>query len=204
MGRVFLFDAVQNPSPAGQPAAPPDAPVPYVFTVPAVDFSQRSPFAFANTGQTPVAPDYAPVRFDTANGVPSIAGTALEPFHGAGPQGNAPPQASFDTGKYANSVIFAVTFTGAGLPVDANGQPINFVLPRPNNTRVLLTVQNQTVAGLVFYAWDAVASNVACMQIPMNGSLDRSSGTVPQGNLSLFATGAGTVLVEYANANIKT
>ncbi len=180
-------------------------PLPYPFREPGIFLGLRNPYSFVGyPDDIPPVPLNAGQWVDgvSPDGVAIVAGMVLQPIHNSGPQGESAPVASFDTGKYADSVIFTVTFNGAGLPVDANGNTLNFVLPRPNNTRVLLTVQNLDVPGPIYYNWDAIASNIGCMMIPQSGSLDRSGGTVPQGNLSLYSTGTGHAQIEYANANV--
>ncbi len=184
---------------------------PYDFGVSPVNLLERSPYTpITRIGLPPGYVPLSPVVWingqATIRGVPlgtpqSVTGqTPTARADGQVTQGGATP--IYNQGSFGDSSILVVNFTGAGLPVDAAGNPLLVVLPRPNNTRTLLLINNQTIAGPIFYNFDQVADNVASMQIAQGGSRNWSD-TIPQGNLSLFANGAGTVLIEYMNNNVS-
>lgn len=180
---------------------------PYMFGVEPVNMLHRSPYE-TNYSLPPDYHDMGEIKF--VNGIATVRGVPLgsvSSMQGAPAAGSQVQQAAqniiptYNRGSYGDSSILVVNFTGAGLPVDAQGNPLNFVLQRPNNTRTLLLVVNQTVPGPIFYNFDQVADNVASVQIPQGGNRNWGD-TVPQGNLSLFSNGAGTAIIEYINANV--
>jgi hypothetical protein len=103
------------------------------------------------------------------------------------------PDAVYVPQFYGDMIVFPVVFAAAGE---------RLVLNRPNAMRTSLLIVNSTVAGIVFYTFDRVADNVSCVPIIAGGNrlFDFS---VPQGDLHLFAAGAGTVIIEYMNRDIK-
>ena len=107
-----------------------------------------------------------------------------------------------DLTKYGDAQIANITFTAGGfstlLTFSANG---SIVLPRPQGYRAALLIQNVSVGGLIFYNYDQDA-DANSMPIGLGGSRNYAGEAVPQGNLSLFSTGAGTVVIEYMNISI--
>lgn len=94
---------------------------------------------------------------------------------------------------YGDMVTFAVQFAGAGSQL---------VLQRANTWRTSLLIVNSTVAGNIAYVFDRVADAVSCVPIVPGGNrlFDTS---VPQGDLHVFSTGAGIVIIEYMNRHIR-
>lgn len=169
-----------------------------------VNLSLRSPYSFNTSPGLPPAvvnAGGANVTVDE-NGATTIGGFTLQPFQNASNAVSAlETQPTYDTGKYGDAVVLPIVFGAAGLPLDNNGQAITFVLPRPNNTRISLLIQNATVLGQIWYQWGKAADNVYSVGIPSGGNRNFAD-SVPQGNLSIYSSGAGIVLIEYMNANV--
>ena len=165
----------------------------------AVSFRGRSPF---ETRQTPgLPPNYVAspgVKF--IGGSPTVNGIPLPPSDVPpqdGPAIGAPPimqpVPSFEPAQYGDSITFGVVFAGAGEAL---------VLRRPQTTRIMLLIQNFSVVGNIFYTFDRIADNgISCVAIGAGGNRLYDT-TVPQGDVHLFSTGAGTVLIEYMNRDI--
>lgn len=103
-----------------------------------------------------------------------------------------PPERIVNVGQFGEAITIALTFAAAGEVV---------ALARPDQTRISLLIQNLSVGGNVFYCFDRQADNVSCIAIGVNGNRLFDSA-VPQGELHLFSTGAGVVVVEYMNKSI--
>ncbi len=176
---------------------------PFLFDLVPVDLSGRG---LLNPARYRMAPamfggevhDGETVQF--INGKPYIGNTPLGDIGAqtgpANPQAIAPIDVK-DSSKYGDSVIIALVFAGAGFSTLGS-----VVLARPNNYRSALLIANQTVPGPIFYNYDQDADNVSSMQIAQNGSRNYDGQTVPQGNLSIFSSGAGTVILEFMNVNL--
>jgi hypothetical protein len=170
----------------------------------ALDFSGRSPFARRSVMPgVPVADTFSE-RLRFVGNVATIAGVPLAPINREPQQLiSAPPSAAqtqvkdaapvFDTGQYGDADTIQITFAAAGE---------RMVLPRPNNTRTLLLIQNLTVVANIHYCFDRQADNVSAVAIGPGGNR-LFDGVVPQGELHIFSTGAGIVIVEYMNKNIR-
>lgn len=175
-----------------------------MFQIQPINWQFRSPYQFLRPGQLPPAGQNvnaaAPTLNDAGNIV--IAGSELQPYQNnaaTGEQGAT--VAVVDNSKFGDSVISAVIFTSVGLPLDNNGNAITFILPRPNNTRILLLIANTTL-GQLWYNFNSPAG--VGVGVPIAAGGNRLWDTaVPQGNLSLFATAAGTVQIEYMNNNVS-
>ena len=168
-----------------------------------INFRMRSPYSFAPSQQA-LPPATMPVGAEVvadSQGNMTVAGSALTPFQNNNAVTAAPAIATFDTGNYADAVVIAIKFTAPGFAVDGMGNNIIFNLLRPNNTRTSLLIVNASVLGNVYYNWDKAADNVTSVPIAAGGSRNWAQSP-PQGNLSLFSSGAGTVIVEYANNNV--
>lgn len=177
--------------------------LPSPFSIAPVHFGTRSPYSFNNlVGVAPAGADISSQVDEDANGVLSVAGLVLQPINATATPGST-PTATVNAGAYGDAQIIQVNFTGAGLPVDAKGNPIQFILPRPNLTRLSLLIVNVSVLGNIYYAWDVVASNINGIPIAAGGNRDFST-VCPQGNLSLFSTGTGLALLEVINNNVNT
>jgi len=147
-------------------------------------------------GDAPVVtPRTFPVSRARDGGI-KIAGQTL-PVSPAAPQTPVAQigQPVYQPGLYGDAFTFPVVFAGAG----ASG----IALPRPKNKRVLLLIQNQLAANNIFYCFDRIADNVSCILIGAGGNRLFDS-VVPQGNLYIFALGAGSVVIEYMNIDIST
>lgn len=175
--------------------------LPSPFVIPPIHFGTRSPYSFNNlVGVAPAPLDLTAEVDEADDGTLSVAGVTLQPINATATPGTT-PTATVNAGAYGDAQFVTANFTGIGLPVDAKGNPIQFILPRPNLTRLALLIQNNTL-GTLYYAWEQTASNVGCISIPAGGN--RSFDTVcPQGNLSLYATSAGTAVIEYINNNVS-
>lgn len=155
----------------------------------AVDFQNRSRTMIG------VPPAYvAPPIVGDSGDVATIQGVPLPKLQPASVPGESvkTPTPSYDPSMYGDAIVFPVVFAAAGEQL---------VLQRPNNTRISLLIVNFTVVGQIFYTFDRVADNVSCVPIPAGGNrlFDFS---VPQGELHVFSTGAGTVIIEYINRDI--
>lgn len=169
----------------------------------AIDFSDRSRFSLRPMIGVP--PAYAkPLKTEVnAQGVQTVNGAPLPKWEPGTPiEGKVTPipgetlvspMPGYSPQWYGDAIVFPVVFAAAG--------PL-LVLPRPNQTRVSLLIVNSTVVGNIFYTFDRVADNVSCVPIVAGGNrlFDVS---VPQGDLHLFSTGAGTVIIEYMNRDIR-
>lgn len=104
-----------------------------------------------------------------------------------------PASAVFDPANYGEEDDIPITFAVAGDLL---------VLPRPNQTRILLLIQNLTVAGGIAYAFNKPATiNVNTTIIAGGNRLwDK---VVPQGDLHVAAAGAGNIVISYINTNIR-
>jgi hypothetical protein len=165
----------------------------------AISFRGRSPFETAQTPGLPPQPSPTPgITF--IGGAPTIGGVPLPPSD-IPPQDSSAiaspiavdPTPNYDPSQYGDSITFGVVFTGAGEAL---------VLRRPQTTRIMLLVQNFSVLGNIFYTFDRTADNgISCIAIGAGGNRLYDS-VVPQGDVHLFSTGAGTVLIEYINRDI--
>lgn len=188
---------------------------PYLFDIKPIDLSGRGLRNPARFRITPgVLPDSGQnadvIRF--VNGKAYIGNTPLGDINAqTGPAtfDNGPAaapsivQATSEPARYGDSVIVLINFTGAGFSTNTTYSPSgSVVLPRPQNKRAALLINNQTVAGPIYYNYDQDADNVSGMQIIMGGSRNYAGETVPQGNLSIYSSGSGTVLIEYMNVSI--
>lgn len=172
---------------------------PFLLDTPPLSFRGRSPFELRQTpGLPPPAAD--PLRIDYEGGQPIINGVPL-PVVRSLPQDSAGivrtievenPSGVFLPQNYGDAITIPIVFAALGERA---------VLPRPNTWRTSLLIQNLTVVGNVFYCFDRIADNISCVAIGAGGNrlFDYS---VPQGDLHLFSTGAGTVIVEYVNRDI--
>lgn len=155
----------------------------------AVDFRNR---ARTVIGIPPA--NVAPAIVQSAGGIATIQGVPLPKLQPASVPGESvkAPTPEYNPALYGDMIVFPVVFAGAGEQL---------VLQRPNNTRISLLIVNSTVVGNIFYTFDRVADNVSCVPIPAGGNrlFDFS---VPQGELHIFSTGAGTVIIEYMNRDI--
>jgi len=169
----------------------------------AVDFGQRSPFSGRILIGVPPAYINPPKTQSNGNNV-TLYGVPLPKYTAGIPQGEAKltpipgespivPMPMYDPALYGDAIIFPVVFAAAGELL---------VLRRPNAWRTSLLVVNSTVVGNIFYTFDRVADNVSCIPIVAGGNrlFDFS---VPQGDLHVFSTGAGTVIIEYMNRDIR-
>lgn len=173
------------------------------FGVDPVNLTEQSPFTqFNESGLPPGPAPLGPVVF--RGGVPYIGNTPLgnpARIQGAGTLASPPPIApvgTYDRGNYGDAIVLALTFSGAGLGT-INGTSV--ILARPNNTRVELLIVNSTVAGPIFYNFGQDADNIASVPIGIGGNRLWDT-VVPQGNLSIFSSGAGVVIIEYINVDI--
>lgn len=104
--------------------------------------------------------------------------------------GKAPlPAPVSDEDNIGESVTLPIVFAGAGEVI---------ALRRPQGRRIGLLIQNLSVVGNVFYCFDRAADNATCVAIGAGGNrlFDKA---IPQGDLHIFSTGAGTVIVEVIN-----
>jgi hypothetical protein len=169
----------------------------------AVDFGQRSPFAGRVMIGVPPAYFNPPKTQDNGGSV-TLHGVPLPKYAPGTPQGEAKltpipgespimPMPMYDAAMYGDAIVFGVTFAAAGELL---------VLPRPNAWRISLLIVNSTVVGNIFYTFDRVADNLSCVPIVAGGNrlFDLS---VPQGDLHIFSSGAGTIIIEYINRDIR-
>ena len=171
---------------------------PFLFSLAPVNLDYRGMRNALAYGLPPAMFDAEPVTY--VNGVPMIGNTPLGDITAqtgpANPEAMAPMNVK-DSSKYGDSVILLAVFAGAGF-----SQLGSIALARPNNYRSALLIVNQTVPGPIFYNYDRDADNVSGVQIAMAGSRNYDGTTVPQGNLSIYSSGAGNVLIEYMNVNL--
>lgn len=168
------------------------------FVTPAISFRGRSPF---ETRQTPGIPPQslpAPV-VSTQGDIVSVNGIPLPPGTSGTPSGafsqsaqEANPDSVFLPQQYGDYTTFPIVFAGAGEQL---------VLARPNAWRGALLIQNLTVVANIHYCFDRPADNVSCVAINAGGNRVFDN-TVPQGDLHIFSTGAGIVIIEYMNRDI--
>lgn len=100
-----------------------------------------------------------------------------------------PPTPTEDKDLVGEAITIPVVFAGAGEIV---------ALRRPQGKRIALLIQNFSVVGSIFYCFDRTADNTTCVAITAGNNRDFDKG-VPQGDLHIFSSGAGTVIVEYIN-----
>lgn len=173
-----------------------------LYTLPqnrAVSFRDRSRF---ETRQTPgIAPRNAPALLvNYPGGVPTINGVPIPPSDSTEPHSTTvlptleqrTPTPQYDPSRYSDAETIPVVFSASGEQL---------VLRRPSTTRISLLIVNLSVVGNIFYVFNRTADNVSCVPIGAGGNrlFDNS---VPQGELHIFASGAGTVIVEYMNRDI--
>lgn len=181
---------------------------PFLFSLPAVNLAGRG-------AQNPASMRLPPALWDAdtlsfRDGRAFIGNTPLGdasaqtgPGTQSGDNANSGPVSTKEPGKYGDSVIFAVTFTGAGFSNNTTYSPNgSIVLPRPQNKRASLLIVNFSVVGQIFYNYDVDADNVASVPIAQGGSRNYAGESVPQGNLSLYSLGAGVAIVEYMNVSV--
>ncbi len=170
---------------------------PFLFNTAPVDFSGRGLRNPLQYGMPPALFD--PETLTWVNGKPFIGNTPLGDIKAqtgpANPQAIAPVTIK-DASKYGDAVILNLIFAAAGFASIGS-----IVLARPNNYRSALLIQNASVGGLIYYDYDRDAT-AQSMPLGIGGSRNYSGDTVPQGNLSILSTGAGTVVLEYMNINL--
>lgn len=98
-----------------------------------------------------------------------------------------PPVPALDLTRFCEAFTLPVTFTGAGNVV---------ALARTSAKRAGLLIVNTNVAAGIFYVFDNEASNTNGVPI-VSGGNRLFDVAVPQGNLNIFSSGAGLVIVEY-------
>lgn len=165
----------------------------------AVSFSNRSRFETRQTPGLPPARTPA-LRVTYPGGVPTIDGVAIPPSDTQERPSTAiipsleqvTPYPQFDPSKYSDAETIPVIFGAAGEQL---------VLRRPSTIRISLLIVNLSVVGNIFYVFGRTADNVSCVPIGAGGNRLFDS-SVPQGDLHIFASGAGTVVVEYMNRDI--
>lgn len=169
--------------------------------IPVIDFTYRSPYSFPTMNLPPAGrvAGGATVEVNEA-GQPMVAGLTLNSYQSNTPANANPVAATYDQASFGDMQTTVAAFTGTGLPVDGNGNPVNFVVQRPPNQRTQMLIQNNTLGNL-YYAFDKIADNTSCVLIPAGGQREFDS-RVSQGALSLFAVAAGTAVVEYMNNNL--
>lgn len=189
------------------PAAPrrvlPAVPVQPGANAQAMNFAQRSPWEVNQTPGIPPAVQ-SPPAIEFSDGIPSVEGVPLgeieKPLHDfahntrtAGMPTSVIPV--FDGSQFGDSIIIPVTFAALGEQI---------ALARPNMTRVLLTIVSMFAAAgqNIFYAFDRTADNVSCIPIPPGGNRIYERA-VPQGELHIWAPGAGTVIIEFMNVHMN-
>lgn len=94
---------------------------------------------------------------------------------------------TFDDSRLCEAVTFPVDFAVAGESI---------VLRRQNAPRLGLLVVNVNIAGGIYYAFDIDANSANSIPIT-NGGNRLFDVAVPQGDLHIFASGAGRVVIEY-------
>lgn len=123
----------------------------------------------------------APVSYDAAIQSPNAA-----------QEERGDPQPTYDSSNYGEEDDITITFAAAGDLL---------VLPRPNQTRISLTIQNQTVAGGIRYSFNKPANAGTIIIAGGNRIWDDK---VPQGDLHITAIGGGgVVVVSFMNRNIR-
>lgn len=144
-----------------------------------------------------------PPEIKLVGGRPSVNGTPLQdfgqkavdvvmgPLTGGKPLNEA--QANYTPGQYGNALTIPIVFGAAGEVI---------ALRRPSNTRVSLLIQNLTVVGNIHYCFDRQADNATCIAIAAGGNRLFDTA-VAQGDLHIFSTGAGTVIIEFMNQDIQ-
>lgn len=129
----------------------------------------------------------------------AIDAQRLVPFHASAADSNDPevlrriPQASYTPGLYGDLSI---------LPIQLQASQSLIALQRPRNTRIYLCIQNTLAANVLYANFGNLADAQNSIQIQPGGNW-LFDAAVPQNDLSLFSTAAGTVLVAYINANIE-
>ncbi len=165
-----------------------------------ISFRGRSPFETRHTPGLPPGHSLPPgISFvgdsPTIDGVPlptsDVAPRDTQAL--AAPNASVTPIPDYNTALYSDATTFGVVFAGAGQAM---------VLPRPQSWRILLLIQNLSVLGNIFYTFDRNADNTSCIAIGAGGNRLWDSA-VPQGDLHIFSTGAGTVTFEYMNRDIS-
>jgi hypothetical protein len=175
------------------------------FVIPGVNFSGRSPFQLRNGAMPGIAPrSILPPELTGAGSLQSAQGVPLRPYGGtpgslirseSPVHAENPPRPVYNPGIYGNAYTVPIVFVGAGEIVPA-------VMNRPSQTRISLLIQNLSVVGNIFYCFDRTADAVTCIAIGPGGNrlFDVS---VPQGDLHIFSSGAGVVIVEYMNQDVS-
>lgn len=128
-------------------------------------------------------PSAVPVARSVLPAVPGGAVQSTEPAYNS--QGVFLPQ------LYGDYSIFPVVFAGAGNTL---------VLQKPKHRRISLLIQNNTGVD-IFYDLGKGATNVSSVRIPTAGNR-LFDVTCPQDDVFIFSMGAGTVIIEYCNADI--
>lgn len=125
-------------------------------------------------GGQPIPPAPLPVSLY----VPSQASAAAET-----------PAPTTDTDNTGEAVTVPLVFAATGEVI---------ALRRPNGRRISLLIQNLSVAGNIFYCFDRAADGTTCIAIGALGNrlFDKA---IPQGDLHIFSTGPGTVILEVIN-----
>jgi hypothetical protein len=163
----------------------------------AIDFKYRSPFSQKVSPGIPRSPtNDAAVVSVASDGTPVVAGMPLRSLPINQPAAQMQPIPNYDPTNYGDVTTFRFTF-----PI-ASGAFESIVLRRPVQTRISLLVVNLSVVGNVFYCFDRTADNVTCIPIP-NGGNRLFDTKVPQGDLHVFSTGAGDIVIEYMNRDIS-
>lgn len=93
--------------------------------------------------------------------------------------------------RYGNQIVLPLVFGAAGSQL---------VLPKSNNQRIFLHLQNTLVAGTILYSFDQPASATFGIQLPVGQSLFCDS-FVPQNDLYVFCPFAGQLMLSYSINN---
>lgn len=167
-----------------------------ILTINPINWDLRSPYSFPNLGMPPAGRvgGGAPVEL-SRNGELVIAGVTLTPYHSNTPGSDHAVSPTYDQAGFSDEQSARIVFSGVGF-ADMGA----YVLQRPSNQRVMLLIQNRTVAQL-FFAFDREADNTSCVAIAAGGSREWDI-RVPQGNLSLYAAAAGDVVIAYQNNSV--
>lgn len=135
-------------------------------------------------------------RLNPGQGVFSRSPHAAMPGGDINPAPGSLPPPVFTVAQqfYGDLVEFGIAFSGAGGIL---------ALERPKNTRIQLLIQNRlTLNGELFYSFGKEADNgISSIGIPAGGNR-LFDIFVPQNDLFLFASSAGSAIIEYSNLSI--
>lgn len=140
------------------------------------------------------------------NGVPTVAGAPLATGADSayslafnrpgGTQNNVTGAVAtqvYDGSAFGDASVILITFAAPGGIM---------ALARPAMMRTMLLIVNDTVIGQIRYNWDKMADGVGSVPIGAGGNRNFTP-SVPQGNLFIFSPGAGNVIIEYMNRDIR-